>query len=259
MTHDVAIVTGAAAGLGSVIARTLSRSCRHLVIADQDGAAAAKLQDELARVGDQATSIETDMCEEDQVRALIDRVATLGRVSVLVNNAGGWLPGPQFPVGDAWHRGLDLNLRMPMLATQLCLPLMSQGGAVVNISSSGGWDSGPYGSPEYGAAKAGLIRFTTAVADFTTRFKVRVSCIVPHWIGLDRAVREFEQLSADQQRLSGGLVDPQVIADTVMKLIDDPNSGGRVIVIRAGQSPYQIDPATSDPQHQQRVVTDETA
>ena len=64
-----------------------------------------------------------------------------------MNNAGGWLPGPQFPDTDAWHRSLDLNLRMPMLATQLALPLMHDGGAVINISSSAGWDSAAYGSP----------------------------------------------------------------------------------------------------------------
>jgi NAD(P)-dependent dehydrogenase (short-subunit alcohol dehydrogenase family) len=108
----------------------------------------------------------------------MQRVAGVGHLSVLVNNSGEWLPGPQFPDTEGWGRSLDLNLRMPMLATQLALPLLGHGGAVVNISSSGGWDSGRYGSPEYAAAKAGLVRFTTAVSDFADRYGVRVSCVV---------------------------------------------------------------------------------
>ena len=123
--------------------------------------------------------------DADGVRSLVRQAAELGEVEVLINNAGGWLSGPQFPDGDHWFQSLDLNLRMPMLATQLCLPLMEAagGGAVANIASSGGLEPIGYGSPEYAAAKAGLIRFTTAVRDAALRRKVRVSCVVPHWMG----------------------------------------------------------------------------
>jgi len=65
-----------------------------------------------------------------------------------VNNAGGWLPGPQFPDADAWGGVLDLNLRMPMLATKLALPLPGGGGGAV---------------------------FTTAMADFADRFQVHAT------------------------------------------------------------------------------------
>ena len=134
-----------------------------------------------------------------------------------------------------------------MLATQLALPLMHDGGAVINISSSAGWDSAAYSSPEYAVAKAGLIRFTTAVADFADRFGVRVSCVVPHWIGLPRAVAEFDQMDAEARAQSGGLIDPQVVVDAVLELADDPNSAGRIVMVRAGRRPYAIDPAASDP------------
>jgi NAD(P)-dependent dehydrogenase (short-subunit alcohol dehydrogenase family) len=107
--------------------------------------------DEVQQKGGRATFVQTDMSEE--VRQLIQRVAGLGPLSVLVNNAGEWLPGPQFPDTEDWSRSLDLNLRMPMLATQLALPLLGHRGAVVNISSSGGWDSGRYGPPEYGGPR----------------------------------------------------------------------------------------------------------
>ncbi|MET0695608.1 MAG: SDR family oxidoreductase [Propionibacteriaceae bacterium] len=248
MTDNLALVTGGASGLGAVIARTLNRRGTPVVLVDRDPEAAQVLADELdARVP--VTFIETDVSDEGAVRAMVAEASVLGRFGLVVNNAGGWTPGPQFPAGDGWHRSLDLNLRMPMLITQLVLPLMSASGAIVNVSSSGGWDSGAYGSPEYGAAKAGLIRFTTSVADFDERFGVRVSCVVPHWIGLDRAVREYEQLSTEDQQRSGGLVDPQLVADTILGLGRDPKSSGRVVVIRAGHHPYPIDPAAGDPMH----------
>ena len=247
MTLELAVVTGGASGLGKIIVGRLAGQGAHVVIADLDREAASGVADEVQQTGGRATFVQTDMSEEKEVRRLIQRVAGLGPLSVLVNNAGGWLPGPQFPDTEDWGRSLDLNLRMPMLATQLALPLLGQGGAIVNVSSSGGWDSGRYGSPEYGAAKAGLIRFTTAVSDFADRYGVRVSCIVPHWIGLPRAIAEYEQMNIEEQRRSGGLIDPEVIADTVIDLALDPNCAGRVIVVRAGRPPYAIDPAASDP------------
>ena len=88
---------------------------------------------------------------------------------------------------------------------------------------------------------------TTAVAELAERRGVRISCVVPHWIGLARAIAEYDQLDADQRARSGGLVDPQVVADTVIDLASDPYSAGRVVVVRAGRAPYPIDPAASDP------------
>jgi 3-oxoacyl-[acyl-carrier protein] reductase len=114
------------------------------------------------------------------------------------------------------------------------------------IASSGGWDSDPYPSPEYGAAKAGLIRFTTASASLRNR-GIRVSCLVPHWIGLDRARAEYERMSASDRERSGGLVAPDTIASTVVEHAHDANSAGRVTMIRANRAPYDVDPAGYDP------------
>jgi hypothetical protein len=70
---------------------------------------------------------------------------------------------------------------------------------------------------------------------------------VPHWIGLARAIREFEQMTERDRMNSGGLVDPEVVADTVVDLALDQSSAGRIVVLRAYRDPYDVDPASADP------------
>ena len=175
-----------------------------VVIADTDHAAATQLVTGLQHRGHGAVFVDTDAADAEAVERLMAQAADLGTLRVLVNNAGGWLPGPQYPEGREWRRSVDLNLVMPMLAAQLAVPMMiNSGGSIVNVSSSGGMGSRAYSSPEYGAAKAGLIRFTSCVADWADGHRIRVNCVVPHWIGLDRARHEFEQLTTERQRRSG--------------------------------------------------------
>jgi 3-oxoacyl-[acyl-carrier protein] reductase len=140
----------------------------------------------------------------------------------------------QFPHGDEWRGTLALDLETPMLATQLCLEPMRDagGGAVVNVSSVAGLDRSAYGSPEYAAAKAGLIRFTTSVSDLAETHGVRVSCVVPHWIGLPRAHDEWAALTPAERDASIGLVPPQDVVDMVLGLLDDPSSAGKVVELR---------------------------
>ena len=90
---------------------------------------------------------------------------------------------------------MELNLHTPMWLTQALREPLSRSpvGAVVSISSSAGLGTDAYGSPEYAAAKAGLIRFTTSVADWP----IRVACVVPGWIGLPRAFVEREAMPVD--------------------------------------------------------------
>jgi NAD(P)-dependent dehydrogenase (short-subunit alcohol dehydrogenase family) len=249
MGRSVAIVSGGAGGLGGHIVSALLPHGFHVVIGDVDERAGERQARAAVEQGGAATFVRADVSRADQVSELIESGDRIGPLKVLVNNAGGWLPGPQYPSGDRWRRSIDLNLVMPMLATQLSLPLMAAagGGSVVNVASSGGWASTPYGSPEYGAAKAGLIRFTTAVVDAAAECSVNVNCVVPHWIGLPRAVEEFDRMATAEQQRSGGMVDPELVASTIVALLSDPEATGRVMMLRAGHQPYQVDPAAADP------------
>jgi NAD(P)-dependent dehydrogenase (short-subunit alcohol dehydrogenase family) len=170
-----------------------------------------------------------------------------GQTAVVTAGAAG-LGYPDAPASE-WSAALSLNLRAPMLAVQLFLEATEghDGGAVVNVASSGALGSSAYGSPEYGAAKAGLIRFTSSVRGLAPSRAIRVSCVVPHWIGLERAHLELEQLSAQERAQADGLVDPNVIAAEVVRLIEDDDSGGLVVAIRPGRAPYLLDPTGIDP------------
>jgi NAD(P)-dependent dehydrogenase (short-subunit alcohol dehydrogenase family) len=107
--------------------------------------------------------VAADLTTPDGVQTAVDfALDSFGSLDILVNNAGG-IPydTPGFPHRDPqdWSMVLDLNLRVPLLAIQLALPsLAARNGTVVNIGSTAGLDDEPCHSPEYSAAKAGLIR-----------------------------------------------------------------------------------------------------
>jgi 3-oxoacyl-[acyl-carrier protein] reductase len=170
------------------------------------------------------------------------QAADLGTLRVLVNNAGGWLPGPQYPEGREWRRSVDLNLIMPMLAAQLAVPMMiNSGGSIVNVSSSGGMGSRAYSSPEYGAAKAGLIRFTSCVANWADGHRIRVNCVCPGWTKTPMARPEVDDPEViDRVTRTMALrkiATPEDIARQVVVLSSDELSGhvsGQIVVVAGG-------------------------
>lgn len=123
--------------------------------------------------GGRARFVRADVTHDDDVQRMV-AFADQGRggPQILVNNAGGGgHVEPHFPdaTPSQWSATLDLNLRSAMLATQIAVDPMRTGGggAVVNVASTAGPGFAAYQSPEYGAAKAGLIRFTAALAELT--------------------------------------------------------------------------------------------
>jgi NAD(P)-dependent dehydrogenase (short-subunit alcohol dehydrogenase family) len=230
----VAIVTGGAAGLGLFVVRRLADEGAVVVAVDVDEGALAATE-----AGSEVAFVRGDVrVAADLERAVAFAVERFGGLDVLVNNAGGISRGVQWPDASAleWRATLDLNLTGPMLATQLALePMRARGGgAVVNIASSAGMGLMPYDSPEYGAAKAGLIRFTACVASLRESMGVRVNCIAPHWIGLERAHEELAAMSPAERAAAPPFVEPSAIADAVVWLVRDESLAGRVVEMRGG-------------------------
>jgi 3-oxoacyl-[acyl-carrier protein] reductase len=206
--YSLALVTGAGGGLGREVAIALARLGAAVVVADRDLVAAQTTLVDVLAARVRGWAVQADLADETDVRMLAARIRDLGGADVLVNNAGGWTEDDQqFPHApdEAWSRTLDLNLRSPMLLTRLFLDDLDERrgprrhAAVVNVASSAGIGSGPYGSPEYAAAKAGLVRLTTSLGDPDTAARARVMAVVPGWIGLPRAQRQWAELPPEER------------------------------------------------------------
>jgi NAD(P)-dependent dehydrogenase (short-subunit alcohol dehydrogenase family) len=230
----VAVVTGGGAGLGWFIVSRLLEEGAFVVVADvEPGALAAGEED--SRVAYVRCDARAGADLERVVAYCVDR---FGALDVVVNNAGGTSRGAQWPSAGVleWRATLDLNLVAPMLLTQLALePMRARGGgAVVNIASAAGIGFEPYDSPEYGSAKAGLIRFTSCVAGLAETDGVRVNCIAPHWIALQRAYEELAAMSPTERAAAGPFVEPEAVADAVVWLVRDESSAGLVVEMPGG-------------------------
>jgi NAD(P)-dependent dehydrogenase (short-subunit alcohol dehydrogenase family) len=131
-----------------------------------------------------------------------------------------------------------------MLATQLALaPMRRRGaGAVVNVASTAGLGFGPYQSPEYGAAKAGLIRFTSSLARLREAMNVRVNCVVPDWIATERAVAELAGMGEEVRAATPAPIPLDEVADAVAGCIRDDRMAGRVMVLWRGEPRRLLDP-----------------
>lgn len=246
LRESITVVTGAGSGLGREIACGLAAAGAGVVLADVDQRAAEETAAEVRRHGVVARVVTGDVREPDQADRLIRTATELGGPHVLVNNAGGWTRGSQYPAAEpiAWGGTIALNLTVPMLLSQLALGPMQAGGGgvVVNVASSGGVGDAGYGSPEYAAAKAGLIRFTSSLADLESTHGVRMTCVVPGWIGLERARVQFAALSAAERRSTPPLIPPAAVVSVVLDLIHNGRSGAVVDLLDGDRPPRLREP-----------------
>lgn len=230
---NLAVVTGGGVGTGRAIAQRLGAVGARVVVADIDRAAAAET---CASIGPLASYREVDLLDDQAVAELM-----ACEPRILVNNAGGGAElRPCFPDAEParWTAALGLNLRVPVLTTQLALEPMRQagGGVVVNIGSTAGLGQGTHVSPEYCAAKAGLIRLTSTLAPLRDSHGVRVNCVVPDWVATDRGVREREALPPAER--GPAQVPLETLTDAVATLIEDDELTGKVLVLPRAEPPY---------------------
>jgi NAD(P)-dependent dehydrogenase (short-subunit alcohol dehydrogenase family) len=200
----VALVTGAAVGIGRAIALALLSEGMDTWLADVQ-----------EPEGSEGRFVGVDVTDDAALRTLIADA----RPDVLVNNAGG------IPTGRSEVEVLDLNLRSALVATTLALEHGTR--TIVNIASVAGSETIPHRSPAYAAAKAGLIRFTTAYDG-----PARVNCIVPGWIATPRGLREAAAMTDAERAAAGPMVSMETIIAAVTDLIADDTARGRVVVLR---------------------------
>jgi 3-oxoacyl-[acyl-carrier protein] reductase len=180
----VAVITGAARGIGEGIARRLGTDGFKIAVLDLDGAESDRAATSLRNLGIEAIGVGTDVADEDQVTAAVNAVREqLGAVSVLVNNAGILRDNLLFKMSAPdWDQVMNVHLRGAFLMTKAAQSDMVEGrwGRIVNISSSSAL--GNRGQANYAAAKAGLQGFTKTLAKELGRFGITANAIAPGFI-----------------------------------------------------------------------------
>jgi 3-oxoacyl-[acyl-carrier protein] reductase len=144
---------------------------------------AATVVDEITKSGGTALAIKADVTRALDVQRLVDetRAAFGDHIDILVNNAGGLIGRKTLSEMDETFLDtvLDLNLKSVFLVTKAVLPYLSDGGAIVNLSSLAARDGGGGGAIAYASAKGGVLTFTRALSKELASRRIRVNCVSP--------------------------------------------------------------------------------
>ncbi len=239
LQDKVAIVTGAAAGLGATYAHAIAREGGRVVVVDvADGEGTARA---IRARGHQALAVHTDLTVERAVQQMVEQVvAEYGRIDILVNNAGGAGQRPASADIDRidrehWDEIMAINLTATMLCMKHITPHMQRqrSGKIVNVSSRAARGTAWFGqvTPEYICAKIGVIGLTRQVAKDLGPFGINVNCLVPSFTVSGPALQAAwdNMTDEEQSRMIEAtplrrLPDPEELASVVVFLVSDESS-----------------------------------
>ncbi len=242
---SIAVVTGAASGIGRATALALARQGGDVVIADVDRGGMAEVRSEIAQLGRRAIAVHTDVSQYGDVEALRERaIGEMGRVDILMNNAGVHMTGPveRIPLAD-WEWIVGINFWGPIYGVKAFLPhmLASGSGHIVNTASMAGL-IGSEPSIPYTVTKYAVVGLSQALAAYLHGKGIGVSVLCPGFVetritqnerlidygdGMDETRREFfrEIGGGDWSRIKeaapGGVVTAESVAEKVVAAIRD--------------------------------------
>ncbi|MEU5995722.1 3-oxoacyl-ACP reductase FabG [Spirillospora sp. NPDC047418] len=243
----VAIVTGAARGIGAATAVRLAREGFAVAVCDLDEAACAGTVGTIAQAGGTALAVGVDVADSAAVSAAVARVAAeLGPPVVLVNNAGITRDNLLFKMSDDdWDSVMSVHLRGSFLMSRAAQEHMTKAGwgRIVNLSSVSAL--GNRGQVNYSAAKAGLQGFTKTLAIELGKFGVTANAIAPGFIATEMTAATAARVGVDFEDFKAAAAKeipvrrvglPEDIAGTVAFLVGDDASfvSGQVIYVAGG-------------------------
>jgi NAD(P)-dependent dehydrogenase (short-subunit alcohol dehydrogenase family) len=238
----VAVVTGAANGIGEAICHSLAEEGARVVLLDRDAPRLTAVVNALGSGA--AASFALDLTDRQAVRDVFAAVrSTVGTVDILVNNVGQAPRDREQEFSEAdpalWDSIIDVSLKTTMICSQQVVPAMRERrwGKIVNISSEAPFTGGVR-SPEYTAAKAGVIGFTRGLARQLAPFGINVNSVGPGPT-MTAAMASFAPAQLDKIRgnvAMGRLGEPREIADAVCFLASDRAAyvTGQTLLVNGG-------------------------
>jgi 2-hydroxycyclohexanecarboxyl-CoA dehydrogenase len=240
----VALVTGAAAGIGAAIAKRLARDGIAIGVLDILLDDANKVVDEITAVGGKAIALEASIADRAQVQAAVAKLReTFGPINIVVNNAGitGMVPFEELTDAQ-WDRMMEINLKGTFIVTQTVLPDMKAGnwGRIVNISSSSA-QSGAKNMAHYSASKGAMIALTKSLAQEFGPLGITSNTIPPRFVMNTVMSEKTLSESAKKTQIESGPIrragEPADIAGACAYLVSDEAGyvTGQVIGVNGGR------------------------
>jgi len=238
---DVAIVTGAGAGIGRAIAVTFAQAGAAVVVTDLKAESATEVAEAIVGGGGRAIGVECDVTQEQHLLAVVEAaISRFGNLTLLVNNAGGGGPKPfDMPMQD-FRWAYELNVFAMFRLMQLAAPRMQSagGGAILNISSMAG-ENRNRRMTSYGSSKAAVNHLTRNAAFDLGPMGIRVNAIAPGAVKTDALARvltpEIESAMLKHTPL-GRLGQPTDIANAALFLCSPAASwiSGQILTVSGG-------------------------
>lgn len=227
--NKVAIVTGAASGIGKAAALLLAAEGARVVVSDIEDKRGNETVEEIKSKGGEAIFVRADTSSPEDNEALVEQTLShFGALDIAVNNAG--IGGELGKTGEytleGWQKVIDINLSGVFYGMRYQIPAMKSGGSIVNVASILG-QTGTQGSPAYVAAKHGVVGLTKAAALEYASQNIRINSVGPGYINTPLISNSLDQATIDHLislHPLGRLGESEEVAELILWLASSKSS-----------------------------------
>lgn len=238
----VAIVTGAARGIGKAVALTLIREGAKVALVDVERKRLEALKEDIEKKGGQAAAFVCDITKSSEVLAMVQQaLANFGRIDILVNNAGIIRRGTIETVTEEdWDQVIAVNLKGTFNCSKAVVETMKKQryGKIINVSSIAGKMGDITSAPGYGPSKAGIDALTKTLARQLAPYGINVNGVAPHAIETEMSAQWSEERRKEiiASIPLGRLGKPEDVAEAVLFLASDQASfiTGEILDVNGG-------------------------
>ena len=229
LKSKVAIITGAASGIGRATAELFAEEGAKVVVADIDSAGGEQTVTNIRSKGGEALFVHADISKDDDAKRISEEtVKAFGRIDILVNNAAAFVyKSLEEATVEDWQRALHVNVMGSALCTKYAVAHMKKvgGGAVVNVGSVHSFIGQP-GYLPYAATKAALVQMSRNMAVELGSYRIRVNCVCPGAVLTDQTLQRLKELGSTVEEMG---------ADHPLKRGSQPRESAAAILFVASE------------------------